>query len=130
MESDGGELPQSLQELNKKIKKGKGAKKKLWEEIASKLNDKFNISFCPGKVAHKWQTLVDGYKPVKDNNRSTGRGTIRFKFYDQMDSLLGGQHDIVFFPIIGDNVEGLVICRPEVLGARTEEHHDEQLSNS
>lgn len=116
LESDGNELPQSLQELNTRIKRGKGAKKKLWEEMASRLTAKCGLVFSPAKVARKWQTLVDGYKGVKDNNNSTGRGVVRFKFFDQMDSLLGGQHDIEF-PVVGDNEGGLNVCRPEVLGA-------------
>lgn len=84
--------------------------------MAGRLTAKFGLVFSPGKVARKWQTLVDGYKGVKDNNNSTGRGVVRFKFFDQMDSLLGGQHDIEF-PVVGDNEGGLNVSRPEVLGA-------------
>ena len=90
--------------------------------MAGKLREKFNVTFCPGRVARKWQTVIDGYKAVKDNNSSTGRGAMRFKFFTEMDSLLGGQHDIVF-PITGDN-DGIVVRRPEVLGGRGEEHPD------
>ncbi|KAJ8391893.1 hypothetical protein AAFF_G00083640 [Aldrovandia affinis] len=84
--------------------------------MARRLTAQFGQVFCPAKVARKWQTLVDGYKTVKDNNNSTGRGVIRFKFFDQMDSLLGGQHDIEF-AVVGDNERGLDVRRPEVLGA-------------
>lgn len=48
-----------------------------------------------------------------------GGGEVRFKF-NQMDSLLGGQHDIEF-PVVGDNEGGLNVCRPEVLGAGREQ---------
>lgn len=75
--------------------------------MASRLTAKCGLVFSPAKVARKWQTLVDGYKGVKDNNNSTGRGVVRFKFFDQMDSLLGGQHDIEF-PVVGDNEGGLM----------------------
>lgn len=88
----------------------------MWEDINGRLTAKFGLVFGPAKVARKWQTLVDGYKGVKDNNNSTGRGVIRFKYYDQMDSLLGGQHDIEF-PVVGDSEGGLNVRRPEVLGS-------------
>lgn len=88
--------------------------------MAGRLTAKFCPVFSPAKVACKWQTLVYGYKGVKDNNNSTGRGVVRFKFFDQMDSLLGGQHDIEF-PVVGDNEGSLNICRPEVLSAGGEQ---------
>jgi len=51
---------------------------------------------------------------VKDNSKSTGKGTIRFQFYTELGDLLGGQHDIVF-PVVGIP-EGLEVRRPEALG--------------
>ncbi|XP_016116676.1 AP-5 complex subunit beta-1-like [Sinocyclocheilus grahami] len=51
LESDGNELPRSLQELNTRIKRGKRAKQKLWEEMACRLTAKFGLVFSPAKVA-------------------------------------------------------------------------------
>ncbi|KAJ3583490.1 hypothetical protein NHX12_017217 [Muraenolepis orangiensis] len=53
-------------------------------------------------------------KRLKDIN-STGKGTMRFQFYVEMDILLGAQHDIVF-PVVGTSEEGLEVRRPEALG--------------
>lgn len=55
--------------------------------MAGRLTAKFGLIFSSAKVARKWKTLVDGYKGVKDNNNSTGRGVVWFKS-NQMDSLL------------------------------------------
>ena len=49
----------------------------------------------------------------KDNNRSTGRGTICFKSYNEMDALLGANHDVEF-PVIGTS-EGIQIRRPDLV---------------
>ena len=65
-------------------------------------------------MARKWNTLVDAYKKIKNNNKATGKGAIRFQFFKEMDDLLGGQHDVVF-PVVGTSA-GLSIRRPEVLG--------------
>lgn len=59
-------------------------------------------------MARKRNTLVDAYKKVKDNNKNTGKGAMRFQFYSEMDDLLGGQHD--------GTSEGLEVHRPEALG--------------
>lgn len=50
---------------------------------------------------------MDGYKKVKDNNKSTGKGTIRLQFYTDMDDLRGGQHDIVFPVVVEEGLEVL-----------------------
>jgi hypothetical protein len=41
-------------------------------------------------------SIENGTK-IKDNNRSTGRGTIRFKFYNEMDALYPPGPEGVFF---------------------------------
>lgn len=111
-ESDG--LPKSLKELNSRLKSARCNKKNLWKETAEKLCIQYSELFCPDKVARKWNTLIDAYKKIKDNNKSTGKGTIRFQFFEEMDDLLAEQHDVVF-PVVGTSA-GLDVRRPEVLG--------------
>ncbi|CAL8392373.1 unnamed protein product [Arctogadus glacialis] len=113
LKANGSELPQTLAELNSRIKHGKGSKKHMWGEMAGQLSDHFGQIFDPARLNRKWNTLVDGYKKIKDNNRSTGRGTIRFKFYNEMDALLGANHDVEF-PVIG-TLEGIQIRRPDLV---------------
>lgn len=113
LEEDGGELPKTLKELNAKVKMGKGSKKQMWKEMAGKLSDHFKVTFDPDKVARKWGTLEEAYKKIKDNNRNTGKGTMRFQFYNEMEELLGGHHDIDY-PVVG-TAAGLEIRRPELL---------------
>ncbi|KAJ3610767.1 hypothetical protein NHX12_022858 [Muraenolepis orangiensis] len=113
LEAEG--LPKSLKELNARLKSDKGNKMQLWQATAVKLGCHFSQSFCPDKVAWKWGTLVDSYKRLKDNINSTGKETMRFQFYAEMDSLLGAQHDIVV-PVVGTSEEGLEVRRPEALG--------------
>lgn len=114
LESEGDGLPKTLKDLNLRLKNGRGNKKNLWKEAAGKLCGHFGETFCPDKVARKWNTLVDAYKKIKDNSKGTGNGSMRFQFFTEMDELLAGQHDIVF-PVVGTSA-GLQIRRPEVLG--------------
>ncbi|KAM3620608.1 uncharacterized protein V6R79_025890 [Siganus canaliculatus] len=113
LETEGDGLPKTLTELNSRLKSARSSKRNLWKETAEKLSNHFAEYFCPDKVARKWNTLSDAYKKIKDNNRVTGKGTIRFQFFGEMDDLLGGQHDIVF-PVVGTSA-GLDIRRPEVI---------------
>ena len=85
----------------------------MWGEMAGQLSDHFGQIFDPARLNRKWNTLIDGYKKIKDNNRSAGRGTILFKFYNEMDALLGANHDVEF-PVIGTS-EGIQIRRPDLV---------------
>ncbi|KAJ3599416.1 hypothetical protein NHX12_033379 [Muraenolepis orangiensis] len=114
LEAEGVGLPKSLKELNARLKPGKGKKKLLWQSTAVKLGCHFSQSFCPDKVARKWATLVDSFKKLKENDTRTGKGTMRFQFYVEMDDLLGAQQDIVF-PVVGKS-ERQEVLRPEALG--------------
>jgi hypothetical protein len=76
-----------------------------------KLTREFQELFEWEKVGRKWQTLVDAYKKVIDNNNSTGRGTTKFQFFEEMGELLGSRHDINF-PITG-TAQQVTISRPE-----------------
>lgn len=105
--------PKNLQELNARLKTAKSHKKELWKEAAETLEDRFKQWFCPARVARKWGTLVDGYKKVKRNNRATGRRSIRFQYYKEMDELIR-EPDQVVIPVVG-TAEGLVVWKPQVL---------------
>ncbi|KAL0978010.1 hypothetical protein UPYG_G00164730 [Umbra pygmaea] len=113
MEEQGKGPPKSLQDLNQRLRLARKSKKLLWEDIAGKLTTHFAQTFAHDKVARKWNTLVEAYKKVKDNNSSTGRGPSKFQFYAEMDDLLGGHHDIDF-PVVGTAM-GLDVRRPDAL---------------
>lgn len=57
---------------------------------------------------------MDGYKKIKDTNRSIRQGAIRFQFFREMDDILGGHHNVVF-PVVGTSA-GVDMRRPKVLG--------------
>ncbi|XP_013882226.1 uncharacterized protein LOC106531019 [Austrofundulus limnaeus] len=105
--------PKNLQELNARLKTAKSNKKELWKEAAETLEDRFKQWFCPARVARKWGTLVDGYKKVKRSSRATGRRSIRFQYYNEMDELIK-EPDEVVIPVVG-TAEGLLVWKPEVL---------------
>lgn len=41
------------------------------------------------QLKEKWKSLVEKYKKIKDNNKSTGRGRESFEFFEELDSFLG-----------------------------------------
>ncbi|XP_055058678.1 uncharacterized protein [Misgurnus anguillicaudatus] len=96
IESKGEGHPKTLKELNARLKTAKCSKKKLWRDAAEKLTGHFMQSFCPDKVARKWNTLAEAYKKIIENNKIPGKKKIRFQFYSEMDDLFTGQHDVVF----------------------------------
>lgn len=113
IEADGEGPPRSLKELSYRLKLAKKSKKQMWESMAEKLRERFNENFLPERVQRKWFTLVEGYKRVKDNNALHGKGPIRFKFYKEMNDLIGGQDDFVF-PVVGSS-RGLEVRGSKVL---------------
>jgi len=92
-------------------------------DIAAKLSSQFKETFNPDKVARKWATLEEAYKKIKDNNRTTGQGTMRFQFFTEMEILLGGKH-VIDFPVVG-TAEGVEVRRPEAVGL-----HDQELATN
>lgn len=58
-------------------------------------------------------------KKIKDNNRSTGKGVMRFQFYAELENLLGEKHDIDY-PVAG-TAEGVEIRRPDAVGLHDED---------
>ncbi|XP_067284845.1 uncharacterized protein [Pseudorasbora parva] len=114
IEREGEGLPKTLEELNARLKSAMRSKKHLWRDAADKLSTHFLQSFCPDKVARKWNTLIEAYKKIKDSNKPREKGSIRFKFYSEMDALLKGQHEVVF-PVVGTSV-GLNVRKPEASG--------------
>lgn len=113
IDAEGDGPPKSLNELNARLKSARSSKTQLWKDAAEKLSSHFSETFCPTKVARKWNTLTEAYRKLKDSNKSAGRGTVRFQFFSQMDDLLGAQQDVVF-PVVG-TPEGLEVRRPEAL---------------
>ncbi|XP_062849109.1 uncharacterized protein LOC134311399 [Trichomycterus rosablanca] len=111
--SSDADLPKSLAELGARVRMARGQKRLFWMEIAQKVTELFNLRFDQAKVARKWATLEDAFKKIKDNNKSTGRGVVKFEFYDEMEALIGGKLD-VDFPVIG-TARGVEIKKPETL---------------
>lgn len=108
LEADGRGLPKTLAKLSAKVKSAKGKKKLVWEDWQQSWRISLEEDLTQ-KVARKRER----YKRVKDNNRATGRNTLRFQFFTEMDGLLAGHHD-VSYPVIG-TAKGVEIRRPEAL---------------
>ena len=81
---DGGEMPATLNNLERKIKMGRGNKKAMWTDVAQQLACKFQKSFDVKHVARKWQTLLDGYKKSLASNSSTGRGLTKYAWFKKL----------------------------------------------
>ncbi|XP_049423186.1 uncharacterized protein LOC125883091 isoform X2 [Epinephelus fuscoguttatus] len=113
--SDGLGLPKNLAELNDRLKSPKGSKKEFWMDLKEKLNSKFRQAFSYEKVNRKWNTLVEGYKKVKGNNKLTEKGT-RFQFYAEMDALMDQNDEQNEVDPIFKTSEELQVCGPEALG--------------
>jgi hypothetical protein len=107
------ELPRNMQELNNRLHFGKGKKKHMWEAVTEKLSCDFHEVFEVQKVARRWQSLIDAYKNVKDNNVASGRGTVKFEFYTEMGELIGARHDIA--PPVTGTANGIAVHRPAEL---------------
>ncbi|KAM4564909.1 uncharacterized protein V3H82_013997 isoform 2-T3 [Fundulus diaphanus] len=120
--ADGDGLPRDLAELVARLKRKKGSKRLLWQDAAEKLEARFTVSFCPDKVARKWGTLVEAYKKIKDSNRSAETGRMRFKYYKEMDELMGGQDDTALSD--GGARADLDVRRPEELAENHAEPTD------
>ena len=106
-----GKMPKDLVQLNNIIKKGREGKKQLFQEIAAAINVKFNTNFTFERVQRKWNTLLDSYKKIKDSTKQTGAEgpepySGKFRYYQEMDSLMAGRHDIV--PVCTGTAAGIV----------------------
>nr|XP_033470689.1 mucin-16-like isoform X1 [Epinephelus lanceolatus]XP_033470690.1 mucin-16-like isoform X1 [Epinephelus lanceolatus]XP_033470691.1 mucin-16-like isoform X1 [Epinephelus lanceolatus] len=108
-------LPKNLAELNERLKSPKGSKKEFWMDLTEKLKSKFRQEFSYEKVNRKWNTLVEGYKKVKGNNKLTEKGT-RFQFYAEMDALMDQNDEQNEVDPIIRTSEELQVCGPEALG--------------
>ncbi|KAI4468017.1 hypothetical protein MML48_2g00001852 [Holotrichia oblita] len=62
-------------------------RKHVWEMIANELLS-LGITKSAEKCEMKWRNLIRTYKAIKDNKKSTGRGAIRFQFYNELDEIL------------------------------------------
>lgn len=76
-------------------------KRRHWKNVAEEMgklgfvSETYNSS---KKVSKKWRYLFTQYKKVKDNNGKTGRGRVKFRYYDDMHKIF-----------IAHNVESVVI---------------------
>ncbi|TSO98571.1 hypothetical protein Baya_10653 [Bagarius yarrelli] len=113
LEADSKSLLQTIKELNPQIKSGKGRKKHMWREIATRLSNQFQQVFYPDQVAREWYALEVEYKKVKDDKRTSKQEAVSFQYFSEMEELLGGHHDVEF-PVVG-TVKGLEVRRPKAL---------------
>lgn len=112
LEKDGEDHPKNLHELNMWLRMARPIKRK-WGKQWQRLLMQFLETFQPENVARKWNTLGEAYKKIKENNKTTGKGTIRFQFYKEMEELMGSQNYVVFQAV--GTAEGLGLRRLEVL---------------
>jgi len=105
------DLPTTLAGLNEKINLGKSNKKFLWRDFAQKLSVAHAKTFLPEKVKRKWHRLIESFKKAKDNNCSTGRAPSKFQFFNEIDALIGDDHDIQF-PVTA-TASGVVMHQPQ-----------------
>ncbi|XP_029667831.1 uncharacterized protein LOC115238285 [Formica exsecta] len=64
-------------------------RKNFWSVISEELSSQnIEVSFQIG-MQKKWQNLVRTYKNTKDVQSKTGRGPVKFTFYNRLDELLG-----------------------------------------
>ena len=70
-------------------------------------------------MQRKWGGLVATYKDATLRMNKTGEGKINFKFYKEIESLVGYRHDIV--PPVTGTASGVVVHMPEVLGISGED---------
>lgn len=87
----------------------------------------------------KWNNLSRTYKAAKDNKKNTGRGPIRFEYYDMMDAILGTKASNIEDGVgvsVGASTEGLdsisspdnIVSRPVVGRQQTQKPKKRQIS--
>ena len=86
--------PANLRELDQQISAAKGTKRALFKSMADQMNKTFLTNFNWTTLQRKWIGLIDTYKKKKDSQARTGAAYIKFRFFEQMDNLLSGHHDI------------------------------------
>ncbi|GLV31638.1 hypothetical protein CBL_07399 [Carabus blaptoides fortunei] len=67
-------------------------KKHVWKNVCNDLVSQ-NIDVTPALCSKKWQNLVRSYKGCKDIKNKSGRGPVRFQFFDALDNLLASKLD-------------------------------------
>jgi len=126
-DNDSESMPQSLVDLEKRIKNSKGKKKNLWKEFSEHLTIKFQRSFDPKQVSRKWQTLVDGYKKAIDNNKSTGKAPSKFAWLTEMNNLIGSRHDVNL--VVTGTQSGIIIHRPDQIAISKPASNTDEMVN-
>ncbi|XP_011685767.1 PREDICTED: pericentrin-like [Wasmannia auropunctata] len=67
-------------------------KTKIWLAIADGLRD-LKIEMSPQQVRWKMNALTKRYKECVDSNSKTGRGTVEFQWFDQLDEIFGDKNN-------------------------------------
>ena len=109
-------IPNTMAELERKIKLGRGRQKELFRILADTMSASFGKVFSASRVQRKWQTLVDGFKKAKANDIGTCKSPSKFTYYKEMDSLIGSRHDIEF-PVTG-TAEAVTVHRADQLAVK------------
>ena len=73
--------------------------KLIWKDIAQSLSEAFHLDFDADEVTRKWYSLRDEFIEVNDEQKRTGRVSVRFPYFQEMDELVGHHHD-VNFPVV------------------------------
>lgn len=68
--------------------------KQLWTIIAKEMSQELGFLYTPNVVENKWRVLERTYKKFLENKNATGRGRKDFKFFEQMDRILGKKRNI------------------------------------
>ena len=110
---ENNEKPKTLLELENKIRRGRGNKKAIWNDISEKLSTAFKKHYDTKRVARKWQTLIDALKEALLNNNSTGKSPSKFAYLSEMQDLLGCKHDISF--VVTGTEKSTTVHRPDEL---------------
>lgn len=64
-------------------------RRRYWKDMVAKLKKKgfSGENFTSDRISTKWRYIFRQYTKVKDNNGKTGRGRLKFKYYDAMHAI-------------------------------------------
>ena len=71
------------------LKKGKTAKKDVFQKICNHFNETSEYKVTVDQCIRKWDKLVAKFKQVEDNNKQTGKARQTCKFYDSLQECIG-----------------------------------------
>ncbi|KAF5294617.1 hypothetical protein FQR65_LT10723 [Abscondita terminalis] len=79
--------------------------KAVWLQVAKEINKK-GYNFTGAECDLKFRNLKKTYKRIKDNNNSSGRGTITWPYFDTFDAIFGNDADVNSAFIVSSITEG------------------------